>query len=481
MKKMKVIAVLAFLLNTTIIGSYYSVAKEVLNRVDPVIFTFLQMMTLVLPGLFVLAFSWRRLTRQALKGGFMMGSCLVLGLFTLSIALKHNSATGTAFFPALNGLLAAVFAWVLLRQPITKVTWFAGLVSVAGAVLLMMNASMDGTRGTLIAFIGGLFCTAYIFVADHEQKDEQAQWALLGVELLSMALWGGLVALLFGDWQTVRLDFPKDGFIILYVGLGTTLLPTLVTLLLQKYISPVTVSFIYVLEPIMGALAAYLYLREVFPLDGYVGGLLIVAGALINTWGTLERPSTVLRKYSIQARFSGITRLLLPFLGCAIGCFTVYQLGGFPPLVWRELPGLLPQLPHMMQQGQGLAVFLLLAEAFSWLLAWVTLLIMGALGIYRVGVRLFGTTQQVQLDMRTLRQMGYTPYTMGAAREGSDKPLVQRRRQKRRERLIRPEQDTFTTNALLLPDFHVPHQQYLDVDDQRISWDDIEMSKVRER
>src|SRR5215472_4173449 len=288
--KRKHIAGGAFLLNALLFGSYYAISKEVLGRVDPIVFSFCEMMTLVPPALIILVYSWRHITRQAVKSGFVLGSCLCLGLFMLSVALRYNSVTGTAFFPALNGLLAALFAWVFLRQPITKITWLAVIVSVIGALLLIANADMGGIRGALIAFIGGLFCTMYIFLVDQEQKNQAAYWPLFAIELLTMALWGNLIALLFGNWNMINFELPKDALVILYIGLGTVFLPTLLTVLLQKHISPVTVSFISILEPILSAIIAYLYLHEVLPLNSYFGGGLIVAGVFIHTWGSLERP-----------------------------------------------------------------------------------------------------------------------------------------------------------------------------------------------
>ncbi len=389
----------AFLLNTLLIGSYYAISKEVLGRVDPIVFSFCEMMTLVPPALIILACTWRHMTRQAVKGGFVLGSCLCLGLFMLSIALRYNTATGTAFFPALNGLLAALFTWVFLRQPITKTTWFAGMVSVIGAFLLMANADMGGIRGALIAFIGGLFCTMYIFLVDYEQKNQTASWPLLAIELLTMALWGNLIALLFGDWNMAHFDLPKDALVILYVGLGTVFLPTLITVLLQKYISPVTVSFISILEPILGALAAYLYLHEILPLDGYLGGGLIVAGVFIHTWGSQERVGTSPAQpaRSGQAlllgikRFhtSGIALLLYPLLCSGIGMYIVSRLGGFPPPVWRELFQSIPQFSTMLQQGQDMDVWIMVAQSLSWLIAWSSLLLMGGIATYHALERLF--------------------------------------------------------------------------------------------
>ena len=144
------------------------------------------------------------------ESGFALGSCLCLGLFTLAI-FKYNSATGTAFFPSLNGLLAAIFTWLVLRQKIGKGHLVAGIISVSGAVMLMMKASMGGARGALIAFIGGLFCTLYVFLADHEQKDSSSYWPLCGVELLYNGALGAhlIPALLFGDWQVTHFSWPK--------------------------------------------------------------------------------------------------------------------------------------------------------------------------------------------------------------------------------------------------------------------------------
>jgi drug/metabolite transporter (DMT)-like permease len=83
----------AILLNTLLYASYYAISKEVLGRVDPIVFSFCEMMTLAPPALFILLISRRHLTRQAIKSGFLLGSCLCLGLLMLATALRHNSAT----------------------------------------------------------------------------------------------------------------------------------------------------------------------------------------------------------------------------------------------------------------------------------------------------------------------------------------------------------------------------------------------------
>lgn len=300
---MKLGAGLAFLLNTILFATYYSVSKEVLGRIDPIVFSFFEMISLLPAALCIILLSWRDINKVVVKRGVLLGSILCLALFTIAIALKYTSATSTAFFPSLNGFLAALIAWFFLRHPVKKLTWLAGLLSVIGTVLLVMNSPTGNWRGSLIAFLGGVFFTCYIFLADHQQMDKSAPWPLFGIELLTMALWANLIVLLFGNWRAVQPSLPHDVWVVLYVAGACTFLPVLITVLMQKHISPVTVSFIYILEPILGAVMANIYLHEMLPIQGYAGGALVVAGAIIHTYG-IARQSTKVRSEAIQEQSS---------------------------------------------------------------------------------------------------------------------------------------------------------------------------------
>ncbi|MGH2510786.1 MAG: DMT family transporter, partial [Ktedonobacteraceae bacterium] len=304
----------------------------------------------------------------------------------------YTTATSTAFFPALNGFIAALIAWALFREPLKGTTWLAGLLAIGGAALLIFTSSMGNWRGTLIAFLGGLFYTCYIFLCDQQQA-EQGRWALFGVELLTTAVWANLVALLFGNWQAVHPDLPKDILIVLYVAGACTFIPVLITVLLQKYISPVTVSFIYILEPVLGGVVAYLYLRETLPIQGYIGGGLVVLGAIIHTWGTMEHPVKK-RVATVQyVQRSWVSTLLYPGVSCILGVVLLSYLGGLPPNSWREVVRLWPQLAQNMQQGQGTYATLLLVQAGGWLMAWLSVLVMGGLACYHTLRRLCIPTQ----------------------------------------------------------------------------------------
>lgn len=398
--RMKILAGGGFLLNTLLFATYYAVTKEALSRIDPIVFTFFEMVSLVPVALLIILWTWKDITREVVKRGILLGSMLCLALFTIAIALKYTTATSTAFFPALNGFVAAIIAWALFREPMKGSTWLAGLLSLSGAALLIFTSSMGNWRGTLIAFLGGLFYTCYIFLCDREQKDEKARWPLFGIELLTTAAWANLVALLFGDWQAAHPALPKDIEVVLYVSTACTFVPVLITVLFQKYISPVTVSFIYILEPILGAGIAYLYLRETLPVAGYIGGSLVVLGAVIHTCGTMGQPAEtrVVAHSHVARRAPGswASTVLYPGVSCILGALLLSNLGGVPPTSWREVYHLWPQIPQYMQQGQDSYVTLLLVQAGGWLVAWLSVLVMGAIACYHTVRRALAPAQPQQ-------------------------------------------------------------------------------------
>ncbi len=395
--KLKGIAWLAFLLNTVLFGTYYAVSKEALGRIDPIVFTFFEMTSLVPAALCILVFSRKQITRTVVKRGVILGSTLCLALFTIAIALKYTSATSTAFFPALNGFLAAMIAWFFLKQPLKKATWGAGILSIGGATLLILNSPMGGGRGSLIAFLGGLFFTCYVFLSDHEQQHEIAPWPLFGIELLTMAGWACLVALLFGDWQAFHPIFPKDIWIILYVAGACTFLPTLLTVLLQRHVSPLTVSFIYVLEPVIGAVLANLYLHELLPLVGYIGGGLVFTGSIIQTWGSIQRPArTRTRELRLRTHIGNMETALYPLLFLFAGGFLLIKLGGLPPTSWQTLFAQRVAVFSSPQLWQNTATQLTVAQAACWLVAWSAVAVIGGIGIVR-GLRGSATRDIEQL------------------------------------------------------------------------------------
>ena len=234
----------------------------------------------------------KKISHDLIKRGLILGGLLGLNLITAASALNYTTATNTAFFPAICGIVAAFYAWGFQQQKVAWVTWLASLLSVFGALLLIFEKTnlTHQWLGDLLAFVAPLFYAAYIFRLDYDTKTREifSLWPLLGIELVAMWVLCVLgTAMLGTGFSIANLQF-KDYGVVIYVGLITTLLPATVSIFFQRYLSPISVAFIFILEPIWGAIIAALYLGEKLSLRGYVGGCLIVLASLINTLASLK-------------------------------------------------------------------------------------------------------------------------------------------------------------------------------------------------
>ncbi|HLX38931.1 MAG TPA: hypothetical protein VKR42_00270, partial [Ktedonobacteraceae bacterium] len=137
------------------------------------------------------------------------------------------------------------------------------------------------------------------------------------------------------------------------------------------------------------ALFANLYLHETLPPIGYLGGGLVVIGAVIHTTG-IALPSTEKRlrksisttqrrqpKQLYYVKPIAITIAFTLFLAAEFAL--LYSLGGFPPRSWLALYRLWPHLSTLAQSGQTTFVVLLWVQAICWLIAWLASILMALL------------------------------------------------------------------------------------------------------
>lgn len=281
---MKLLARCAFLLVTVLWGSFYAVAKGALAHSDPIIFTFFEALTLLPLALILLILHRKRLTLALLKRGVLLGSCLCIATLTITVSENFTSATTTAFFPSTGGIFATVIMATVFRRSLGKAIWIAGGLSGVG-ILLMFRGSLSTTelRGEIIALLGALLFTVYLFLVEQDaQHQDQPFWALLGIEHLCLGLWMTLFALLFGDWHRFHPVLAHDLPVVLYVALACTFLPVVLTHFAHRFLDPLETGFISILEPLWGILIAHLALGEVVPLSMYIGGGFILMGAVVQ-------------------------------------------------------------------------------------------------------------------------------------------------------------------------------------------------------
>lgn len=285
---MRKISILALLLNTVLFAAYYPVAKGALAYFDEYVFMALVGLLTVPVGLALIG-SERSpgrplLNHQTIRSGLTLGVLSNLAFLVSVQALHHTTATNTAFLGALDGLIGAVIAAGILRERQHALTWAAGGVSLTGALIMIVGGSAaQAGLGDLLALFGGIIYAWSVFQTDREtRRPGVGTRGLLGVMLLTEAGLSLVQSLVLGDWRpTLSIGMGAHLPVLVFVAIVTTVLPYAVTLGLQRFVPPVTVSFIYILEPVWGAVFASLWLGERLTAVGLLAAGLILLGSVL--------------------------------------------------------------------------------------------------------------------------------------------------------------------------------------------------------
>lgn len=304
---MRKVSLIALFVNTLLYATYYPMAKSVLERFDPWVFMAC-VEALAVPV--ALALLWRAgsVSKQTIRSGIMLGVIANLAFLIGLQALRFTSATNTTFLGALSGVIGALITRLMFRQRLNPMIWAAAGLSLAGAFGLVFGGGWFGINGgDLFALLAAVIYAWSIFQTDNETRRPGVDTlSLLAVVLLTGAALSFAESLAFGDWPGTlgRLEPLTDGGVLLYVATVTNVIPYAVTLKLQRHLRPVTVAFIYILEPLWAALIAALYLGETLSPFGLASACLILAGSLLAIQASFPAASSAVGRPSAETDYA---------------------------------------------------------------------------------------------------------------------------------------------------------------------------------
>jgi drug/metabolite transporter (DMT)-like permease len=271
------------LLVAVIWGGSYSAAKLATEQVPVLQFLVLRFgltFVLLLPALRGLAApTWK----AALAGASMLGANLLAIFVCETFGVSLTSASNAAFLISLCVAFTPLCEWWLLKVKPTRSTLAAAALSLAGAALLAFQHG--GTAGlawgdglmVLAAFLRGVMVCQ---TRRQGQRHGLPALTMTAVQMGVMTLGSAVLMLLVPGPAWVPLPHTASFWSAMAF---LVLLCTLFAFFVQNYAasrtSPSRVALLMGSEPLWGALIAVLWLGERVTLQGWVGGLLIVASA----------------------------------------------------------------------------------------------------------------------------------------------------------------------------------------------------------
>jgi drug/metabolite transporter (DMT)-like permease len=220
----------------------------------------------------------RRPSRHDVAGGLLSGLLMVGGFYFQAVGLRTTAAGTSAFLTCAGTLLAAFWAWPLLRQrPGTRLV--AGIaLAMLGAGLLSLRAGLVLGAGELWTLAGAaLFALQIVAVARYAAGADPV--ALVCVQSFTAA--AILLPFAGSPSAAAALFVGDDRWRFAYLALAGSTLAPLLQVYAQRTLSAGRVGLLFALEPVFALLFALTLGGEHFDLRWWLGAALILTAVLI--------------------------------------------------------------------------------------------------------------------------------------------------------------------------------------------------------
>ncbi len=215
-----------------------------------------------------------------------IGVAVTLHWLTFYGSIKLSNASVAATCMALIPVFVSLLEPVLVRRRFEPAELLFGLAVIPG-VALVVGGTPEGMRiGIAIGVVSALFAAIFGSLNKRYIGNSDAL-TVTGIELGAGALLLTLAAPLLPAGTTLFvLPSQHDGWLLVFLAMGCTLLPFALSLVALRQLSAFTAALAINLEPIYAIGLAMLLLGEQRDLSGsfYLGVVIILAVVFLHPW-----------------------------------------------------------------------------------------------------------------------------------------------------------------------------------------------------
>lgn len=231
------------------------------------------------------------------RWGLEMGFWMFLGFLLQAIGLQYTTAQKSGFLLYLNVKFVPFFAALLYQRSISWATWASAATALAGTALLAGATTLNvGDAWSIAAALASAMFIVRLESATAAVPDAaRLNSASLWVVTVFAAVWSIVldssttgvsssspldILALDGDTTTTTL------FALFYLGAVTTAGANWIQTKAQRYVAAERAAVVYALDPVYGAVFAYLLLGErLETAAAWVGaGLIVLAAGANAVW-----------------------------------------------------------------------------------------------------------------------------------------------------------------------------------------------------
>jgi drug/metabolite transporter (DMT)-like permease len=209
------------------------------------------------------------------RGGLAIAVLMAVASSFFIIALNHASVANILFMQALAPVLAAVLG-MLVGEQVTRRTWLAMAVALAGVGLMVGGPSRPSALGLALSLVMTTAFAATLVITRHQRHVSMAPATCLS-QLLVL---GGTAP--FSAPGAVGM---RDGLLLAALGVGQIGLGLVFLTIGGRLIPAAEVALITLLEVVLGPLWVWIFLAEQPAAATLAGGAIVLAAVAIQTRG----------------------------------------------------------------------------------------------------------------------------------------------------------------------------------------------------
>jgi drug/metabolite transporter (DMT)-like permease len=213
------------------------------------------------------------------RAGLAVAGCTAVASGSFIVALNHANVANVLFMQAVAPVLAALLAWVALRESVTGRTALSMGVALLGVGLMVGGAGSGGAVGVGVSFVMTLAFAAAIVITRHKREISMAPAICLSQLLVfgAFAPLADAASVTRGDLGLlVLLGVAQMGIGLAFFTVGARLVPA------------AEAALITLLEVVLGPLWVWLAYNVGPGAATLVGGAVVVAAVILQT---AQRPA----------------------------------------------------------------------------------------------------------------------------------------------------------------------------------------------
>ncbi|MCY6484696.1 DMT family transporter [Clostridium aestuarii] len=285
--KKSILADMSLLLVAIVWGGGFVAVKDALDNIPPFCIVALRFIIATLLLCIVFWKKIRLVTKKDIKSGTVIGIFLFGGYATQTIGLQYTTAAKQGFLTATYVVIVPFLAWIVNKKRPDLYSIIAAFLTLIGIGMLSLQDSLHIGLGDSLTLVCAVFFAAQIIAISFYTETVDP----IILTIVQLGVCGIISAVSALAFETIPKQIGTQSIMsVLYLGLFSTMLATIIQNIAQKYTYETHAAIILSMESLFGCILSVLLLGELFTIKMVFGSIFILAAVITaeTKWNFLK-------------------------------------------------------------------------------------------------------------------------------------------------------------------------------------------------